>query len=91
MLSCLDNWGILILILGFPHANRDDGDKVYTSEEMAKNTNAAKHSPGPAYLYQDQNKYATAPNFGFGTSSKIEPVKAKYDLYENDRFIDDPV
>lgn len=58
---------------------------------MARNTNAAKHSPGPAYEYQDQTKYPTAPNFGFGTSSKIEPVKPKYDFYENDRFLDDPI
>jgi hypothetical protein len=61
------------------------------SEEMARNTNAAKHSPGPGYLYEDQIKYSHAPNFGFGTSSKMAPIKPKYDFYENDRFLDDPV
>lgn len=76
---------------GFPHAKRDDGEKVFMSEEMARNTNAAKHSPGPGYLYEDQIKYSDAPNFGFGTSSKMAPIKPKYDFYENDRFIDDPI
>lgn len=61
------------------------------SEEMAKNTNAAKHSPGPAYMYEDPNKYIAAPNFGFGTSEKMSAIKPKYDFYENDRFIDDPI
>jgi len=58
---------------------------------MAKNANAAKHSPGPAYMYEDQTKYQQAPNFGFGTSDKMAAIKPKYDFYENDRFIDDPI
>lgn len=78
-------------IYSFPHAKKDDGDKVFISEEMAKNANAAKHSPGPGYLYEDQTKYHNAPNFGFGTSSKMAPLKPKYDFYENERFIDDPI
>lgn len=75
----------------FPHAKKDDVEKIYLSEEMAKNTNAAKHSPGPAYVYEDGTKYHNAPNFGFGTAPKMAPIKPKYDFYENDRFIDDPI
>lgn len=75
----------------FPKADKNDGDKIFMSEEMARNTNAAKHSPGPAYIYEDQTKYNNAPNFGFGTQTKMAPIKPKYDFYENDRFIDDPI
>ena len=75
----------------FPKADKNDGDKVFLSEEMARNANACKHSPGPAYFYDDPTKYAKQPNFGFGTSDKIAQVKPKYDFYENDRFIDDPI
>ena len=78
-------------IYSFPHAKKDDGEKIFISEEMARNANAAKHSPGPAYTYEDMIKFGNAPNFGFGTASKMAPLKPKYDFYENDRFIDDPI
>lgn len=58
---------------------------------MARNANACKHSPGPAYVYEETIKYQKPPKFGFGTSAKILPVKPKYDFYENNRFIDDPI
>jgi hypothetical protein len=59
--------------------------------EMAKTQFASKHSPGPCYMYENDPKYDQAPNFGFGTAGKMQPIKPKYDFYENDRFIDDPI
>lgn len=59
--------------------------------EMAKTQFASKHAPGPGYVYEDDTKFKTAPNFGFGTAPKMEQIKAKYDFYENDRLIDDPI
>ena len=59
--------------------------------EMAKTQFAAKHSPGPCYIYEDDTKFDKAPNFGFGTGPKMTNIKPKYDFYENDRFLDDPI
>ena len=75
---------------GFGSAKKADGDKVFINEEMASNANKGKHSPGPIYDYNDKDKYKEAPKFGFGTDSKMKPIKPKYDFYENDRFFDDP-
>ena len=75
----------------FPHAKKDDGDKVFMDPEMAKTQFASKHSPGPCYIYEDDTKFKTAPNFGFGTAPKMHEIKPKFDFYENDRFIDDPI
>ncbi|CAI2375506.1 unnamed protein product [Moneuplotes crassus] len=75
----------------FPHAKKDDGDKVFIDQEMAKTQFASKHSPGPVYVYEDGTKFDNAPNFGFGSGPKMEVSKPRYDFYENDRFIDDPI
>ena len=75
----------------FPHAKREDGDKIFMDAEMAKTQFASKHSPGPCYVYENDPKFKTSANFGFGTAAKMQPVKPKYDFYENDRFIDDPI
>ena len=61
------------------------------SEEMAANINKGRHSPGPIYTYKDEDKYKKGPKWGFGTDTKMKPIKPKYDFYENDRFFDDPV
>jgi len=58
---------------------------------MAKTQFASKHAPGPWYVYDDNIKFKTAENFGFGTAPKMANIKPKYDFYENDRFIDDPI
>lgn len=76
---------------GFSKALKEKGDKIFMSEEMAYNVNQGRHSPGPIYEYKDQNKYQTLPKWGFGTDTKMKPIKPKYDFYENDRFFDDPV
>jgi hypothetical protein len=64
-------------------------------EEHARTTNAAKHSPGPAVYdvsgKDDKHKYIKAPAFGFGTATRMGESKPKYDHYENDRFLDDPI
>lgn len=76
---------------GFGKAGKEKGDKIFMSEEMAYNVNQGRHSPGPVYEYQDQNKYSNLPKWGFGTDNKMKPIKPKYDFYENDRFFDDPI
>ncbi len=77
---------------GFSKAKQADGDKVFLSEDIARTANACKHSPGPIYdVREDSNKYAKAPGFGFGSSSRMAPTKPKYDHYENERFLDDPI
>ena len=80
-----------INLIGFPHAAKDDGEKIFVNSEMAKTQFASKHAPGPGYVYKDDIKYQTQPNFSFGTESKMDKLKPKYDFYENDRFIDDPI
>ena len=32
-----------------------------------------------------------APKYGFGTEPKLDEIKPKYDFYENDMFLDDPI
>jgi len=78
---------------GIPQAKKSDGEKVFLNEELAKTVNACKHSPGPAMyeVREPKNKYKNAPGWGFGTSSRMGESKAKYDFYENDRFLDDPI
>lgn len=76
---------------GFGSSKKEDGDKIFMSEEMASNVNQGKHSPGPIYKFDDKEKYRKAPQFGFGTDSKMKEIKPKYDFYENDRFFDDPI
>ena len=77
---------------GFGSANKNDGDKIFMSEEMASNLNKGKHSPGPVYDYKDEQKYKSLPRWGFGTDPKMKPIKPRYDYYENDnRFLDDPI
>ncbi|CAI2377535.1 unnamed protein product [Moneuplotes crassus] len=76
---------------GFGTQNKNDGDKVFMGEEMARNINQGKHSPGPVYETHDKNKYNKAPGWGFGSDGKMKKIKPKYDFYENDRFYDDPV
>lgn len=77
---------------GFGSAHKTEGDKIFMSEEMAANLNRGKHSPGPVYEYNDENKYKKLPKWGFGTDAKMKPIKPKYDHYENDnRFLDDPL
>lgn len=61
------------------------------SEEMAHNANQGKHSPGPIYEYNIDERYKKLPKWGFGTASKMTEIKPKYDFYENDRFFDDPI
>lgn len=77
---------------GFPAAKKGEADKVFVSEEHAKTNNASKFSPGPIYdVREDQAKYSKAPQFGFGTADRFGESKGKYDHYENDRFLDDPI
>lgn len=76
---------------GFGTADKNKGDKIFHSEEMSYNVNQGRHSPGPIYEYKDDKKYKSLPKWGFGTDKKMKPIKPKYDFYENDRFIDDPV
>ncbi len=53
---------------------------------------ASKHSPGPIYdVRDDKLKYQKPPQWGFGTSTKLGAIKPKYDFYENERFLDDPI
>lgn len=53
---------------------------------------ASKHSPGPIYdVRDDKRKYQAPPQWGFGTSTKMGAIKPKYDFYENERFLDDPI
>lgn len=76
----------------FPQAEKKDGDKVYLSEDLARTSNACKHSPGPIYdVRDDKLKYSKKPAWGFGTGPKMTETKAKYDFYENERFLDDPI
>lgn len=75
---------------GFPQAKRDDGAKVYMGE-LTKLNNAGKQSPGPIYNYTDENKYKKPPGWGFGSSDRGASSKPKYDFYENNVFLDDPL
>ena len=61
------------------------------SEELSKNLNAGKHSPGPVYFNEEANKYDKAPGWAFGTADRPFGAKAKYDFYENAGFLDDPI
>jgi hypothetical protein len=76
---------------GFGSSKKNDADKVYGGEEMAKTANLCRHSPGPIYKYNEEDKYKKLPKWGFGTDTKMKPTKPKYDFYENDRFFDDPI
>lgn len=75
---------------GFSKAKRDDGNKIFISEELAKTNAVGKGTPGPGYVYEDKNKYQAKPAWGFGTQPKEFGAKPKYDFYENTIFFDDP-
>lgn len=75
---------------GFGTSDKNAGDKIFMSEEMAANVNKGRHSPGPIYNFNEEDKYKNLPKWGFGTDAKMKPIKPKYDFYENDRFFDDP-
>jgi hypothetical protein len=59
--------------------------------ELTKIENTGKNSPGPAYNFQDEIKYETAPNWSMGTEARNAVEKPKYDYYENALFLDDPI
>jgi len=50
-----------------------------------------KKSPGPVYQFEENIKYRSDPQYGFGTEPKLDEIKPKYDFYENDMFLDDPI
>ncbi|TNV77111.1 hypothetical protein FGO68_gene16742 [Halteria grandinella] len=77
-------------VFGFTQAKRDESDKLYLGE-LTKTSNIAKQSPGPVYLYQDTIKYEQKPQWGFGTADRMGKDKPKYDFYENNMFLDDPL
>ena len=35
--------------------------------------------------------FVQEPKYGFGTEPKLDEIKPKYDFYENDMFLDDPI
>ena len=35
--------------------------------------------------------FVKEPKYGFGTEPKLDEIKPKYDFYENDMFLDDPI
>lgn len=77
---------------GFPQAKKEDGAKIFINEDLAWTNMASKHSPGPIYdVRDDKLKYQKPPQWGFGTSTKLGAIKPKYDFYENERFLDDPI
>ena len=76
----------------FPQAKQADGDKIFLGEDLAKTVNAGVHSPAPIYDGEDQPfKYQQEPAWGFGTAPRMSESKPRYDFYENERFLDDPI
>ena len=73
-----------------PAAKRGDGEKLYQGAELAKVDAAGKASPGPAYMYDDANKYDAGPAWSLGTEVRVGEDKPRYDFYENALFLDQP-
>jgi len=80
-------------VYGFGTADRfAPNSKLFLNPELAKQARYGKNSPGPIYSGEDNVKYKTSPNWGFGTSDRNTlEAKTKYDFYENATFLDDPI
>jgi len=74
----------------FSQANRWDGSKVFVNE-LTKNENIGKNAPGPQYKYDDKIKYSDPPRQAFSQAVRMAEEKPKYDFYENNLFLDDPI
>lgn len=59
--------------------------------DVTKNNNIAKQSPGPVYRFEDEIKYQKLPAWGLGTAERMGKDKPRYDFYENNMFLDDPM
>lgn len=74
----------------FGKSNRAGQEKVFLGD-LTKQENMGKKSPGPVYQFEENIKYRDEPKYGFGTEPKLDEIKPKYDFYENDMFLDDPI